>query len=455
MIKRFLEKYKKILMMFVAVCLVSSAILSAAVYAYMSGHQTYSASVNFRFTNTDAVNGYAMDGTALNFQEIKGAEVMKNAIDKFGREGTELSADQLSSNIEIEDVISKEEQDKIDSALKNGKEYEYHPVEFKATLTTEEKEAAWLMQCIADSYYDYYAENHMPKQRLSPIANLDKYDFIETADLLKNAILQSQDYLTTANGENPDFRCSKNGYLFSDILAEYELLYNNEIPKLYSMILLHKASKDPKLLVQTLQKKIISNETNINDTENSLEEIKSLIRSYSEKNKAESGAPSGGDNLAIDENHQNIMDSVYENDANPVATYDELFKRFNSQSDAVSTNNVDNEYYEYLISVFKDAEALNDPALEKEITDQITYIHEKMEYLHGLSLEAKAENDAIQVGTVLKQLNTPYTEPSGKAILFTALTFIAVNIMLGILLPLLWLFKQRAEEYIRENYLVY
>jgi len=411
--------------------------------------------VNFRFTNPGASDGFANDGTPLSFEEIRGAEVLKNAIEKFGKEDTEVTVDSLAANITIESVIPKEEQDKIDSALKNGKEYEYNPTEFKATLVTPEKEAAWLMQCIAESYYEYYAENHIVKTRLSPIANLDKFDYIETADLLRNAILQGRDYLSSANNDNPDFRCSTNGYLFSDILAEYDVLYNNELPKLYSMILLNKASKNPELLRQTLEKKIAQNDSTVKDTSNSLKEVRDLIVSYSEKNKAEGNVANGFGDLPIDENHQNIMDYVYENDLHPVATYDDLFKRFTSESDVVSSGAVENEYYQYLLDVFDKAEAVTDTELVEEIEQQISYIYKKTQELHGLSREAKAENDAISAGNILKQINTPYAEPSENVLLFTGLTFAAMTIFLMIMFPIVWLFKQRVEEYIRENYLIY
>ena len=287
MITNLIRKYRKVLTVFLAVSFILSIIAAGGVYAYLSANKTYTASVNFRFTNDGASDGYANDGSEINFDEFKGAEVLARAIEKFNDKSGKITVDSLASGIRIEEVIPKEEQDKIDSALKNGKEYEYNPTEFKATLVTPEKEAAWLMQCIAESYYEYYAENHIVKTRLSPIANLDKFDYIETADLLRNAILQGRDYLSSANNDNPDFRCSTNGYLFSDIMAEYDVLYNNELPKLYSMILLNKASKNPELLRQTLEKKIAQNDSTVKDTSNSLKEVRDLIVSYSEKNKAE------------------------------------------------------------------------------------------------------------------------------------------------------------------------
>lgn len=456
MILELLKKYKKTIYRFLLISMIISSLVSGLVYVYLNNNKTYTASVNFKFTNDGASNGYANDGTPLDFNEIKGAEVLKSAIEKFGGD-IPLSVDKISANLTVEPVIPQEEQDKIDSALKNGNEYEYNPTEFKATLTTEVDEAAWLMQCIAESYYEYYAEHHVVKQRLSPVANVDKFDYIEIADLLRKSILQGQNFLTSANKENPDFRCSTNGYLFSDILEEYTMLYNNELPKLYAEILVYKISKDPELLLKTLRKKITQNNSIIDDTTISLNEVRELITSYSEKNKAEGNVVNNkndGD-LAIDENHQNIMNYVYENDAHPVATYDELFKRFNSEADVVSFSKVENEYYEYLVSVFEDAKPVDNEELIDMVESQIDYIQEKTLKLHEISREAKTENDAIQTGRVLKQLNTPYTEASSRVIVLTILAFLATNIMMLIALPILWIFNRKIEEYIQENYLMY
>ena len=121
----------------------------------------------------------------------------------------------------------------------------------------------------------------------------------------------------------------------------------------------------------------------------------------------------------------------------------------------MSFNNIENGYYKYLLEVFEDAELNPDSEVAEQIEAQIDYIYSKAQHLHELSREAKAENDAIKAGNVLKQLNTPYAKPSSRVTLFTAITFVAVNIMMMILLPVLWLFKKHVEDYIRDNYLMY
>ena len=450
--KKLYEKYRKAITVLLIISLSVSTITAGAVYMYFSHTRTYSASVVFEFTNNGAKDGYANDGTPINFDEIKGAEILSRAIEKYNHPESEMTIDSLAASLQIEEIIPKEEQDKIDSALKNGKEYEFHPTQFMATLTTPEKETAWLLQCIADSYYEYYAEKHVVKSALPAMVNIENYDYIEIADELRNMILSDQAFLAEANVINPDFRCTTNGYLFSDIMAEYDIIYNNEIPKLYSMILNQKASKNPALLLQILNKKIAQGELLTEDTNVSIATVKSLISSYSEKNKAQNGI--NDYNNLIDENHQNIMDYVYENETSPTATYDNLFKRFYSELDTVSFNSIDSDYYRYLISVFQDAEPATDEAVVKTIENQIDYIYRRCAVLHELSREAKKENDAIQTAKVLKQLNTPYANATGHLKIYTILAFAAMNIFMMIAIPVLFIFKRKVEVYIKENNLV-
>lgn len=450
MIRMLLKKYKKLLTKIMVISLISSIIISGAVYVYFSHTRTYTASVSFRFLNSNAKDGYANDGTPLNFEEIRGAEILGKALEKYGPTESGLTADELAASLTVEEVIPKEEQDKIDSALKNGKEYEYNPVEFKATLTTGEVETARLLQCIADSYYEYYEENHVVKFKLTPVADIEAYDYIEIADELRTVMLSDKDFLTTANASDPDFRCSMNGYLFSDIMAEYDYLYNNDLPRLYAMILSGHAAKNPSLLLDKLNKRVIQNDYASRDTKASTDIVETLILSYSEKNKAQEIGTGDYSNL-IDENHQNIMDYVYENDTSPTATYDNLFKRYYSELDIVSVNNVDNEYYKYLISVFENAVPLSEGTKRDAIESQIAYIYEKALRLHELSVEAKEEYDAVLAAKVLKQLNTPYAVASGHVKLYTALAFVAVNMMVMIAAPILMIFKKRLEDYIGAN----
>ena len=448
----FLKKYKKVIMVLAAISFGLSAVVSGGVYLFLSRSKTYTASVNFRFTNKSAEDGYAFDGTQLDFYEIKGAEILDNAIQKFDGD---ITVDELSAGLSVETVIPKEEQDKIDSALKNGKEYEYHPIEFKATLTTDNPETAWIMTCIADSYYEYYGKTHVTKQRLFALPNLDGYDYLEKADLLRTAMLNAQNFLTEANSSYPDLRSSVNGYLYSDILAEYEFLYKNDLSELYEKIFSHKASKNPELLVQNYEKKIVANDIKSADTEVALNQAQSLIVSYSEKNKASGLVEDGYGDRPIDENHLNIIEDVYENETNPTATYDALFKTFNSNMDTIAFNNIDNDYYKYVISTFDEATVLTDQATIVDLEKEIDRIDRKVRELYKLTQELKRENDSISASSVLKQLNTPYAESSARVKLYTAIAFVAVNIMVLIVVPLLWALKNNIEKYIRENYLVY
>lgn len=448
----FLKKYKKVISFLFVMSITLSTVSAGIAHTVFSKKKTYSASVNFRFTNKSASEGYAFDGTKLDFYEIKGAEVLNEAVMKYGGE---ITADELAAGLEIEDVIPKEEQDKIDSALKNGKEYEYYPVEFKATLTTTDPETAWIMTCIADSYFEYYGKTHVAEQRLYSLPKIDGYDYLEQADLLRTAVLNAKSFLQTANDSYPDLRSSANGYLYSDILAEYNFLYDNDLSQIYGEIFKEKASKNPSLLIQNYEKKIVVNDMKVEDVTSSIEDTRSLITSYSEKNKASGVVEDGYGNRPIDENHTNIITDIYENETRPSATYDGLFKTFNSNLDTISFNGIDNDYYEYVVETFKDVVPLKNAEISNQLDAEIASLNEKITHLYELTQELKKENDSISASSVLKQLNTPYAVSSVRVGLYTAIVFVAVNLLVLIIIPLLWALKTNIEAYIRDNYLVY
>lgn len=436
MIRDLFRKYKKLIIVCLSVTVVLAALCAAGVYLKLSNDRTYVASVNFRFTNEAASSGYAYDGTKLNFEEIKGAEVLKKALEKFDRD-TDLSVDELAAHIQVEEVIPEDEQDKINSALDNGKEYEYIPIEFKATLEMADPNTGKLLSCISESYYEYYAENHVVKAKLPGIPEIGDFDYIESATLLRDSILAAEDYLKTAGDTSPDFRSSENGYLFSDILAEYQFLYDNDLSELFAVILTNKASKNPELLVANMRKKISQNDAEVEDAGKTVGDLRDLIMSYSEKNKADGRAENGYGDLAIDENHQNIIDYVYENDSNPTATYDALFNRFNSTLDQMSMDEIENEYCRYLISVFDGAEPIKDEVLAKNLDDRLEVISKQYQKLYELTVEAKTENDTIAASQVLKQLNTPYAVSTKRVGVYVILAFVGVIILMAAALPLI------------------
>lgn len=75
--------------------------------------QTYKASVNLKFINSAAADGYAYDGskTEDDIEEVKNTDILTEGIQHVGMED-KITADEVAPLIEIEPVIPDDEQKK-------------------------------------------------------------------------------------------------------------------------------------------------------------------------------------------------------------------------------------------------------------------------------------------------------------------------------------------------------
>ena len=420
----------------------------------MSKKQTYVASTNIKFTNSDAHNGYAYDGSLIknDIEEITGTEVLDNAIQQLDLENN-LTANTLAKEIKIEEVIPEDEQKKIDSALDNGKEYEYNPVEYKISIESDLPEAGKILNSVANSYIDYYAENHISKDDfpsdVSTVINSDAtYDYIEMADIIRTNVEKMQSFLNAKADENGDYHNSETGYSFGDIGGMYDYVYNTKMPELYATILSNKATKNPDLLLKKLDQNNEVLYTTTEDTSNDLKNIESMIKSYSEKNKANGSVQSGDTGSNYDENRKDVIQDVYTNESNPKSTYDELFTKYISENDSASMNNTEISYNDYLKNVFNNAKTITNTDLQQNIETQIDELLNDLHKLYEIANQNRAEYAEISSASVISQVNTPVSVRTVNVKLYTLLGTAAVFIMLCIAVPVVMIFKKNVEKYI-------
>lgn len=453
---KLFQKYKPIIMRCLCSIVSISIIAGAGVYVLMSKKQTYTASTNIKFTNSDASNGYAYDGSLIksDIEEITGTEVLDAAIQQCGLE-KEVTPNALAKQLTVEEVIPEDEQKKIDSALDNGKEYEYNPVEYKISINSDMPEAGKILNAVANSYMNYYAQNHIAKDTfpsdISTVISSDStYDYIEIADMIRDNVEKMQSYLETESEKDPDYHNSESGYSFGDIKGKYDYLYNSKIPELYATILSNKATKNPDLLLKKLSQNNDTLTDNTNDTSEDLKNLESMIKSYSEKNKANGSVQSGEKGDSYDSNHTNVIEDVYTNESNPKSTYDELFTKYISETDSASMNSTDITYNEYLKTVFKGATATSDNEIKEDITEGINELILQLHELYEAASQIRSEHSEIEAAGVIMQINTPISARTVNVKLYTLLGTAAVFIMLCVAVPVVMIFKKNVEKYIAE-----
>lgn len=414
--------------------------------------QTYTATTNIKFLNSDASNGYAYDGTLISkdIEEITDTEVLESAIQKVGI-GEKITANKLAKEISVEKVIPDDEQKKIDAALDNGHtDYEYYPIEYKISIESDLPEAGKILNAVVGCYITYYSENHISKDSFpSDISQVlsegNSYDYIEQADLVRENIEKMTSYLSSMDSVANNYRNAINGYSFGDLKELYQYTYDTMLPELYATILTNKATKNPELLLQKLEQSNSEKEETSKNTGDDLNKIKDLIKSYSEKNKSDGTVKSGetGDNY--DENHTNVIQDVYTNEDKPKSTYDELFSKYISSKDYQSNNKTDITYNKYLISVFKGATATDDKEIENSIESQINSVLEQVNKLYNYSEECRNEYAEISSTGVISQINTPVAQRTISVKLYTVLSMAAVFAMLCVAVPVLIIFKKNVK----------
>ena len=450
---KLFNKYKPTLTRLFVLITSISILVGAGTYILMGKKQTYTASTNIKFINDAASDGYAYDGSKIEdcIKDITGAEVLDKAIQDVG---VKITANSLAKQISVDEVIPDDEQKKIDSALDNGKEYEYNPVEYKISINTDMPEAGKILNAVASEFIVYYSENHISSDSFpSDVSTIisDSNDYIEIADILRTNVESMESFLDAKNESYGDYHNSINGYSFGDLKSKYEYVYDVQLAKLYALILESKATKNPELLLSNLKQNNETLSSRIDTTNSDLESVETLIKSYSEKNKANGSVQNGttGDNY--DENHTNIIQEVYENESNPKSTYDELFSKYLSESDSISSNGVDTSYNNYLIKVFKDADVLTDNTVKTKLENLIDEITDSLKELHGYATELRNEHAEIESVGVISQLNTPISQKTINVKLYALLAMMACWIGLAVAIPVCWIFKKNIEAFLQSK----
>lgn len=442
-----LKRHKRRICTWLAAAVLLSAVSALAAMVLLQKKQTYTASVNLKFINSAASDGYAYDGTKTedNIEEVKNTDILTEGIQHVGMED-EVTADEIAPLIKIEPVIPDDEQKKIDSALDNGKEYTYNPVEYTIALTTKFPETGKILSGIADAYIGYFVNHHtglsaMPENVTDTFTD---YDYIENAELMDDYTKKMSDYVSDMSSSMDSFR-AENGYSYADLEAKYEKIAAEDIPGLFAVILYNKASKDPSLLLQKLEKEQTDNTAANKDTAEDVEKLEALIRSYSEKNKANQDAQN---DTSIDENRTNWMDGLDDNSTNPQSTYDSIFSTYNTEQDGIKFNEIQNGYDEYLKGIYKDAEPTTDDGVISEITGLEEKIIGKLDKYYEIVQDMKKESDDVFASSCIRQMNTPMAVRAVKVKLYMCLTAAAVFLLMCILQPALHILKRRLKEYL-------
>ena len=263
----------------------------------------------------------------------------------------------------MEEVIPEAQQILNEALLEKGEQSTYiadtYRVYFVGDSSTSENYAWNILDAIIKNYCEFYTEKYVEeRQQNNAVSALEhgEYDFIESAQVLEDAVSQMVDYLMSQRVSRPYFRSIETGYTYGDLYNIYNHLYSYEIPDLYAMILENAETADIEVLINRLQKDSEDLQLSIENQRQQADYVKALIDNYSDRNKEmmdyhyhNSSSQSVGTEYIL----KDVEHDQENNDKE--TTYDGLIQEYVSLNISIQHKEIEKSHNEYLLSVFDTA----------------------------------------------------------------------------------------------------
>ena len=377
---RYLKQFSVLIFLF-------ALIGSLAIYFYGKTQQRYVASAVIQYTNAGAKDGYTPDGSPLHVEEIYSSTVIDAALTDLG---VQTNIDSIRSNCYVEEVVPEAQQKLNDALLDKGEDPSYvtdtYRVYYIGNNDTGEEYAWNMLDAIIKNYCEFYAEKYVEEQLQSngiSVLAEGKHDYMESAQVLDASVSEMLDYLLSKRASHPYFRSVETGYTYDDLYQIYKFLYNYEIPSLYAAILTDAETSDIDLLMSRLTKDCEDIQLEIENRQDRVDYLKSLIDNYISSNRdlmdyhyhvSPEGA-SGTEYILkdVDDNHK---------DGNAETTYDELIREYVNLNIEIRQKTLEKSHKEYLLSVFEGA-----PGAEGQKSYSPEEIRKKLDHCVDLATE--------------------------------------------------------------------
>ena len=377
---RYLKQFSVLIFLFALVG-------SLVVYFYGKSQQRYVASAVIQYTNSGAKAGYTPDGSPLKVDEIYSSTVIDAALADLGYQ---TNVDSIRSNCYVEEVIPEAQQKLNDALLDKGEDPSYvtdtYRVYFIGDNDTDEEYAWNMLDAIIKNYCEFYAEKYVEEQLqnngVSVLAE-GTYDYIESAQVLDASVSEILDYLLDKRASHPYFRSVETGYTYDDLCGIYNYLYNYEIPSLYAAILTNAETRNIDLLMSRLTKECEDIQLDIENRQERVDYLKSLIDAYTNSNRDLMDyhyhvSPEGAAGTEY------ILKDVEDNreNGNTETTYDELIQEYVDLNIEIRQKTLEKAHKEYLLSVFEAA-----PGEAGQKTHSPEELREKLDHCVNLAAE--------------------------------------------------------------------
>ena len=382
-ILRYLKQFKFLIAI--------GSILAGLLFYYVANNrlQSYTASTVIEYTNAEASDGFAPDGSKIDTSEIYGSYIISKVIQNLGIDPSTANMDNIRNSISITSIITDEQQQIFDGKVAQGEDANLiatrYMVTFSSGVDHDKDYPRTMLNEILDVYSAWYGETHVNSSRAANGVNdiySKGYDYIEMMDVIDDSLGATLEVLDGKVSGDSSFRSSETGYSFSDLFREYELLQKIEVPKITAKILANKITKNRDVLLNKYRNR--NNDLSIENTasDEEIQKIKGVIDSY-----VGMMSSSGNTNITSDYILQDIYDNIRDGDntvkTDQTTSYDKLLIRYVEDRTQSTANVIDAAYNDYILDTFSTAPDQSPQWQQDEVASEIQTLVEQINTLYS------------------------------------------------------------------------
>lgn len=382
-ILRYLKQFKFLIAI--------GSIVAGLLFYYVANNklQSYTASTVIEYTNAEAEQGLAPDGTKIDTSEIYGSYIISRVIQNLGIDPSTANMDSIRRSISITSIITDEQQQIFDGKVNQGEDASLIATRYMITFTSgvdhNKDYPRTMLNEILDVYSAYYGETHVNSARSANGVNdiySKGYDYIEMMDVIDDSITTTLGTLDGKISGDSKFRSSSTGSSFSDLFWEYQLLQNIQVPKITAEILANKVTKDRDVLLNKYRNRNNNLAIENSASEEETQKILGVIDSYVDMMNG-----SGNTNITADYILPDVYDDTDEDPdktkADQTTSYDKLLTRYVEDRTGSTANVIDAAYNQYILDTFQDAPEKSPQDQQEHVENEIRALVDKINQLYA------------------------------------------------------------------------
>lgn len=404
-------KGKKVIAFITLLAFVVSTI-GLGVYTLVGKEDKGVASLIVAFNYDGIDKGLDPMGKTFDPSEMKYAEIIDKTIQSLNLQEKNLTVEDIRSNISIDGIVPQDVMERIliinkmaekdPSRLQELNDLEYHPVQYRLSLTVEkswklsQSEAKEILNSIIENYKEYFIAKYADTSALSTAVtkiDFERYDYPEYAMLAESQLQVIRSYLEAKATKAPDFRSKETQMTFGDILSQLEILESIDLNSIQALINSFVLTKDSDKLIATYENRILKLQLDVAKNEQQAKSLREQADTYKKDSNIMIMGDGTGTTVPMTE---------------PSQTYDKLVEQVAAKTVAATSMKSDIDYYTQLVKRLRNnaisienadgttttttgITPANKEKYSKQVESQITTLSEEIDDLINLTIKTTEE----------------------------------------------------------------